>query len=165
MNIESKRSAYERFLFKYMGGDRGVPDLLIPLPKGRYSGLFIELKTENRRVFKPNGELFSANKETHAAQVSVIKRLFNNGYYADMVFGFESAKNLIDTYLSSPERLKYPSFLTIYPPPEELIDSMKSDSELVSFCLKQPPERMQDAELALMEAGFSIIEIRQILYL
>ena len=41
---EGKRSPFERYKFKYLGGISGVPDLLIFAQNKKYCGLAIELK-------------------------------------------------------------------------------------------------------------------------
>lgn len=52
---EGKRSPFERYKFKFLGGISGIPDLLCFEPKGKYCGLAIELKvgynkpTENQK--------------------------------------------------------------------------------------------------------------------
>ena len=41
---EGKRTPFERYKFKYLGGFSGVPDILCFDNRGGYSGLAIELK-------------------------------------------------------------------------------------------------------------------------
>ena len=54
---EGRRSPFERFKFKHLGGKSGIPDLMIFTPNDYYNGLAIELKykknkpTENQRVW------------------------------------------------------------------------------------------------------------------
>ena len=71
-----------------------LPDLWILEPKGRYFGLFIEIKAES--PFKKNGEC----KTQHIAdQAVMLEKLRNKGYVANFATGFESCRNLIDNYM------------------------------------------------------------------
>jgi len=98
MNIEHKKTPFERYKSKIMGNHRGIPDLFIPVPNSEYAGLFIELKTADRKVFKANGELYASGIETHVAQLHKLEELNKAGYLALMVFGFDEAKKIIDKY-------------------------------------------------------------------
>lgn len=98
MNIEHKKTPFERYKSKTMGNYRGIPDLFIPYPNKDYHGLFIELKTKDRKVFKKDGSLYAGGKETHEAQLKELERLNKLGYLALMVFGFDEAKKVIDNY-------------------------------------------------------------------
>ncbi len=57
---EGKRSTFERFKFKYLGGKPGIPDILIFYANKNYNGLAIELKvgynkpTENQFIAMAN---------------------------------------------------------------------------------------------------------------
>lgn len=54
---EGKRSVFERYKFKYLGGKSGIPDLLIFKQNKYYCGLAIELKvgynkpTTNQKIW------------------------------------------------------------------------------------------------------------------
>lgn len=72
------------------------PDLLIFEPKGKYSGLFIELKTKS--PYKQNGELL---KSDHLkGQDRTLKILAKKGYHTGFAWGFEGVKQVIDEYLN-----------------------------------------------------------------
>ena len=71
------------------------PDLIVLEPKGEYSGLFIELKTET--PFKKDGEIKS--NEHLKGQYETIEKLNNKGFKAMFVWSFEQAKEEIDNYL------------------------------------------------------------------
>lgn len=45
-----KRSKVEAARFKAMGVQAGVPDLFLPVPRGAYHGLFIEMKAPKGRT-------------------------------------------------------------------------------------------------------------------
>lgn len=78
------------------GGKRAWPDMFIAEPKGKWHGLFIELKKEGTRLMKRNGDFAS---EHIAEQDAVLRELNEKGYKAEFAIGFEQALNLIDDYL------------------------------------------------------------------
>jgi len=98
MNTENKRGKFAAYRFKYLGGKVGIVDLFIPYPTDQYHGLFVELKTEDRKVTKPDGTLYAANAETHAAQIQNLEDYTRRGYGGVMCFGFDDFKRLIDFY-------------------------------------------------------------------
>ena len=51
-NTESKKSSYEQYRFKALGGRKHTLDLFFPYPKKGYHGLFIELKNSNKDSYK-----------------------------------------------------------------------------------------------------------------
>lgn len=69
-----------------MGVKRGVPDLCLPVPRGRYHGLYIEMKTETGRV--------SDDQEWWGEQLSA------EGYFWEVCHGWESAARVLEWYLS-----------------------------------------------------------------
>lgn len=82
---EGKRTYYTGTLLKRMGMRRGVPDLCVPLPKGKFHGFYIEMKS---RKGKATNE-----------QISWLKRLKDNGYATAICHGADEAINLINKYL------------------------------------------------------------------
>lgn len=98
LNTEHKRSPFERYLWKFLGGEKGTPDLFFPYARNGKHGLFIELKTEDRKVFGKLGQILK--NDTHEAQADTLERLRNRGYVAEFAFGFEGFKTLIDSYAS-----------------------------------------------------------------
>lgn len=76
---------------------RGYPDLFIAEPKGKYSGLFLEIKKDGVRIFKQDGTLVS--DEHIREQFDMLADLRQRGYAAEFAIGFESAKKLIDDYM------------------------------------------------------------------
>ena len=80
-----KRSKVEAARFKAMGVQAGVPDLFLPVPRGAYHGLFIEMKA-------PKGR-------TSNAQNTWIEKLKSNGYAVKVCYGFESAQQTLLSYL------------------------------------------------------------------
>lgn len=81
-----KRGKAEAARFKAMGVKAGVPDLLLPVPRGGFHGLFIELKA-------PNG-VKSGNQDRW------LKALSAQGYSAHLCYGWEKASAVILDYLN-----------------------------------------------------------------
>jgi len=73
---------------KKEGLKAGVPDTCLPVPKGRYHGLYIELKT-------PTGK----PSEDQIRYVNFIK---DQGYFACFCVGWENASIVLEWYLSLP---------------------------------------------------------------
>lgn len=70
---------------KAEGLTAGVPDLVIPMPRKGYHGLFIELK-------KPGGKKPNENQQYWLEQLTA------QGYLATVAFGFEPARQIITEY-------------------------------------------------------------------
>lgn len=64
----------------------GIPDLFLAVPKGRFHGLFVEMK-------KPQGGVVSDN------QKACMEMLSNNGYCVTVCHGFIDAQEAIKGYL------------------------------------------------------------------
>ena len=77
--------------------DFKTPDLIMFEPKGKYCGLFIELKVKS--PFKKNGELLK-NKHLEGQQKS-INDLIDRGYYATFSTGYEQTIGIIEKYLKN----------------------------------------------------------------
>ena len=73
--------------FKLMGGKSGVPDLFLPVPRGLYHGLFIELKTAEGRP--SDNQLWWQTELT------------KQGYLSTICYGWEMAVTVILKYLRS----------------------------------------------------------------
>lgn len=83
---EAKRSHATAARLKAEGMRPGFPDLLIPVARGNYHSLYIEMKAQGG---KPTEE-----------QVRWIWRLREEGMCAYVCIGAESAIKLIDTYMA-----------------------------------------------------------------
>ncbi len=70
---------------KREGVKAGVPDLCLPAPKGKWHGLYIEMKAERGKV--------SGNQKWW------IEKLQQQGYYVTVCYGWEEAKETILRYL------------------------------------------------------------------
>lgn len=74
-------------------------DLLIFEPRGKYHGLFIELKVKS--PYKKNGDLYKS--EHLEGQSKSIEQMKRKGYYACFSWGFERTKYIIDEYMKLKE--------------------------------------------------------------
>ena len=76
---------------------RGYPDLFIAEPKGKYGGLFLEIKKDGVRIFKQDGTLVSDGHIRE--QYDMLEQLRRREYAANFACGFDEAKALIDRYM------------------------------------------------------------------
>ena len=84
-----RRDKREAARLKAQGVKPGVPDLFLPVPRGGYHGLWIELKAAGGRP--------SAN------QCEWIGDLNEQGYRAVICYGWDAAREEIGGYLKSGE--------------------------------------------------------------
>ena len=82
---EGKRSPRQGAELKQMGLQKGFPDLFIPVAKGGYHGLFIEMKYGRYRV-TPEQKVWLSN-------------LADNGYCCALCVGAENAIANIKNYI------------------------------------------------------------------
>lgn len=85
-----KRNAIEGARFKAQGVKAGVPDICLPVPKGRYHGLYIELKRRDGGTVAKS-------------QSDYIRALRTFGYRAEICAGAQEAMDVIENYLRSKE--------------------------------------------------------------
>ena len=78
------RSKSEAGRFKMEGVKAGIPDIFLPVARGGFNGLFIELKRVGGR----------ASPE----QLDIIEQLTKQGYLAALCYGFDSAREIIEKY-------------------------------------------------------------------
>ena len=81
------RNKIEAAHLKQQGVKAGIPDLCLPVARGEYHGLYIELK-------------YGKNKPTEN-QKRWIKLLRSQNYKAEVAYGWEEASGLILEYLKS----------------------------------------------------------------
>lgn len=81
-----KRRKTEAARFKAMGVKPGVPDLCLPVPIGRYHGLYIEMKR------REGGKLSEDQREW-------IDGLSENGYCVRRCDGWQEAVRVLEDYL------------------------------------------------------------------
>lgn len=72
--------------FRAMGVKSGVPDLCLPVARGRWHGLFLELKRTKGGRVSPE-------------QAAWIRELEAQGYCAVVSYGWEQARREIEEYL------------------------------------------------------------------
>ena len=80
-----KRDAKTASILKRCGVKAGVPDLVLPVARCGYHGLYIELKVGKNR--------------TSSNQKKWLKSLNAQGYKAEVCYGFNEATNMILRYL------------------------------------------------------------------
>lgn len=85
-NGGSRRDAREGAHFKKLGVKAGVPDLFLPVARGAYHGLFIEMKREK-------GGRVSEDQQ------GWLLALGNYGYATAVCHGYEEARETIENYL------------------------------------------------------------------
>lgn len=80
------RHKAEAVKMKQMGVVAGIPDLCLPVPKGVYCGLYIELKYDD-------GRLEDSQKE-------MLALLAENGHYCAVCYGADEAIEVLHEYIS-----------------------------------------------------------------
>lgn len=83
------RNQLEARNLKLQGVKSGVPDICLPVPRGKYHGLYIEMK-------------YGKNKPS-ASQCQWLNLLCKNGYATAVCYHWESAQKVIENYLSGGE--------------------------------------------------------------
>ena len=91
-----KQTKYQAIKAKKLGHISGFPDLQIYKPSKGYNGLFVELKKEDVKLFKKDGNYVSEHIQK---QAELLKRLTDNNYYACFCIGYQKAIETIDWYL------------------------------------------------------------------
>ena len=74
---------------------RGLPDIEIFEPHGKYAGLFIELKKTDRKLKKKDGSWIDEHTQE---QFEILEKLKTKGYYATFAIGLQEAIKIIDNY-------------------------------------------------------------------
>jgi len=85
---EGKRSALTGNRLKQAGLKPGVPDIVLPVARGGYIGLYIELK-------------YGRNKATEN-QKDWLRGLRDQRHLTSVCYGWEQAKDLIEAYMKLP---------------------------------------------------------------
>ncbi len=83
-----KRAKTTAIRLKMEGVKPGVPDVMLPVPRGIYHGLYIELK--------------AGKNKTTEKQDKWLSNLKQQGYYTAVCYGWESASEVLLKYLSLP---------------------------------------------------------------
>lgn len=88
------RQAKER---KDLSCTRGWPDLILMEPRGGFSGLALDLKRQDVKIFNAKGLYANPHFEQ---QAEVMDKLRARGFDADFVKGFDEAVKRITLYLN-----------------------------------------------------------------
>lgn len=89
---ERKCSPQQGMLLKKAGVKPGVPDLCLPVSRGRYHGLYIELKDSTGT---PTME-----------QRWWVEQINAQGYFAEVCHGWENATRVLEWYLNLKETVQ-----------------------------------------------------------
>jgi len=84
---ESSKNTTSGHKLNLAGRKKGVPDLMLPVAKQSYHGLFIEMKRTVNAIVSPHQQLF-------------IHNLRSQGYFAQVCEGADEAIGLIKRYMS-----------------------------------------------------------------
>ena len=87
---EGKRSAQNGAQLQRIGLKKGVPDICLPVPKGKFAALYIELKRDMK-------------SKTTKEQMEYIAVLRNCGNCATVSFGADDAIDTILKYITQKE--------------------------------------------------------------
>nr|WP_110461497.1 VRR-NUC domain-containing protein [Ruminiclostridium sufflavum] len=82
-----KRNITTAKRLKAEGVKAGVPDICLPVPRGVYHGLYIELKAGRNITTEKQDEWLEA--------------LDSNGYFTAVCYGWEKASKVITNYLKN----------------------------------------------------------------
>ena len=82
-----KRGKGEGGRFKAEGVKAGVPDICLPVARGGYHGLYIELKRQK-------------GSRLHETQKEWLESLTKQGYYTAVCHGWQMAADVIEKYLT-----------------------------------------------------------------
>ena len=86
------RSGREGAMFKAMGVKAGVPDLCLPVPRGDFNNLWIEMKVDEDGASGKRGSTSEAQEKWHSS-------LEQHGGYVVVAFGWKNAVAAICGYL------------------------------------------------------------------
>lgn len=81
-----RRDAREGSRFKKMGVLSGFPDIIIPVARKGYHGLFIELKAEKNRLTQ--------------SQILVISKIISEGYKCEVCYSVEQFRKVVNDYFN-----------------------------------------------------------------
>lgn len=87
-----KRDKATAIALKRQGVKAGVPDIHLPVARGKYHGLYIELK--------------AGKNTTTANQKRWLKFLGQQGHYIAVCYCWQDAAKLLEAYLLNPESLE-----------------------------------------------------------
>ena len=74
-----------------------IPDFMLFVPQGKFTGLALELKSRNVNLYKKNGD-FRKNEHV-AGQRKILKRFSGYGWLAGFACGLDDMKAVVDHYM------------------------------------------------------------------
>ena len=83
---------------KQLNPHKGYPDLFILESRGKFHGMFLEIKREGESPYLKNSDVLKQNEHS-LVQADTLDRLRKRGYYAKFAVGLDECINLIDEYL------------------------------------------------------------------
>lgn len=86
---EGKRSKSAGARMRQEGLKAGVPDICLPVPRGSFHGLYIEMKIDDNKPTEKQKEWLAGLKE--------------QGYFTAVCYGWEAATKVILDYLRVPK--------------------------------------------------------------
>ena len=116
-----KRNAAEAARFKAMGVKSGVPDLCLPVPRGGYAGLYIEMK-------------YGKNKTTDN-QDKWLADLKAQGYKTAVCWSGEEATRELEAYLQ-----QLPTIMT-----DPMGEPSKRKARIEIYCSSEDTEKIKNA--------------------
>ncbi len=78
---------------------RGYPDLFIAEPRGKWCGMFLELKKDRGEVWLKDGKTMRKIRHIQE-QADMLCVLMKKGYYATFAWGWDDCRLKIDDYLN-----------------------------------------------------------------
>lgn len=76
---------------------KSIPDIFFAIPKGKYKGLFVEVKASREDAFKKDGSI--RQTEHILDQARMLDRLSHLGYEAVFACGLNECQSIIDGYM------------------------------------------------------------------
>jgi hypothetical protein len=83
---ENSKNAIQGSMYKKMGVLSGVSDIVVPCPKGKFHGAYIEIKKEKGRVTD--------------SQKAFLHLMDSRGYFTAVTYGLRETIDTIDGYLA-----------------------------------------------------------------
>ena len=83
---------------KRLSSHSGLPDLFIAEPKGKYSGLYIEMKKTGEKIVKKDGATLKTPHLVEQNEMLFILRC--KGYKAEFAIGLHEAICILEEYMN-----------------------------------------------------------------
>jgi len=93
-----KLTKFQSINFAKMQSCNRYPDLFFPEPRGKFAGLYIEIKKNREEYLKKDGTIRQSEKIL--GQLAVLWQLDKRGYAASFGGGFAECKKIVDDYFS-----------------------------------------------------------------